>query len=166
MDGAVESIVSEYDQRGAAEWKLRAEMGEAEWMNQRDNFLISIGRHTGQILNILIILHNAVKFTPAAGSIRARIESKEKTYVELWIEDTGPGIPAEKRGNVFDRCYRADESRTGGDNGAGLGLSVAKWAVEANDGEVGAVSSPGAGAAFWIRLPGEGYSPSCLKREP
>jgi predicted O-methyltransferase YrrM len=54
MDEAVESVLAEYDRRGAAEWKLRAEMTEAEWMSHRDEFSISIGRHTGQLLNILI----------------------------------------------------------------------------------------------------------------
>lgn len=54
MDDAVEIVLAEYDRRGAAEWKLRTEIGEAEWMSHRDDFLISIGRHTGQILNILI----------------------------------------------------------------------------------------------------------------
>jgi len=54
MDQAVETILAEYDQRGAAEFKLRDHMSEDEWMSHRDDFLISIGRHTGQLLNILI----------------------------------------------------------------------------------------------------------------
>lgn len=54
MDQAVESVLAEYDKRGAAEWSLRIQMSEAEWMSHRDEFLISIGRHTGQLLNILI----------------------------------------------------------------------------------------------------------------
>jgi predicted O-methyltransferase YrrM len=54
MDEAVESVLAEYDRRGAQEWKLRDHMSEDEWMTHRDEFLISIGRHTGQLLNILI----------------------------------------------------------------------------------------------------------------
>jgi predicted O-methyltransferase YrrM len=54
MDEPVKSVLAEYDRRGAEEWKLRDHMSEEEWMTHRDEFLISIGRHTGQLLNILI----------------------------------------------------------------------------------------------------------------
>ena len=107
---------------------------------------------------VVNILHNAVKFTPEGGSIRAHVEYKDSSWVELSVCDTGPGIPAEKVEAVFERFYRGDEARSGDHSGAGLGLSVAKWAVEANDGEIGVVSSPGSGAMFWIRLPAIGRS--------
>jgi len=109
---------------------------------------------------IVNILHNAVKFTPPGGSIWARVERRGDTRVELSVTDTGPGIPAEHVARVFERFYRVDESRTGRDRGsemgAGLGLSVARWAVEANNGEIGVRSEPRGGATFWIRLPGVG----------
>jgi len=54
MDQAVEAILAEYDKRGAAEFKLRDHMSEDEWMSHKDEFLISIGRLTGQLLNVLI----------------------------------------------------------------------------------------------------------------
>lgn len=54
MDQAVEIILAEYDKRGADEWKLRDHMSEDEWMSHKDDFLISIGRHTGLVLNTLI----------------------------------------------------------------------------------------------------------------
>jgi predicted O-methyltransferase YrrM len=54
MNEAVELVLAEYDRRGAEEWKLRELMSEDEWMGHRDEFLISIGRHTGQLLNLLI----------------------------------------------------------------------------------------------------------------
>lgn len=54
MDEAVEIVLAEYDQRGVEEFKLRDHMSEDEWMSHRDDFLISIGRHTGQLLNVLI----------------------------------------------------------------------------------------------------------------
>lgn len=107
---------------------------------------------------IVNILHNAVKFTPAGGSISACIRCQGQSRVELSISDTGPGIPAEKSSKVFERFYRLDEARTITDVGAGLGLSVARWAVEANDGEIGVTSAVGAGCRFWIRLPAVGCS--------
>ncbi len=112
---------------------------------------------------IVNILHNAVKFTPTGGSISAHVECGSHSRVELAISDTGPGIAADQSAKVFERFYRVDESRTGNDMGAGLGLSVAKWAVEANNGEIGAASPLGGGSRFWIRLPSVGCSSSTAK---
>jgi heavy metal sensor kinase len=109
---------------------------------------------------IVSILHNAVKFTPTGGSISARVECRSHSLVELSVSDTGAGIPAGQSARVFERFYRVDESRTGNSMGAGLGLSIAKWAVEANNGEIGVTSSSGGGSKFWIRLPSVGCSSS------
>ncbi len=108
---------------------------------------------------VVNILHNAVKFTPVGGKICARIACDGPLRAELAISDTGPGISPEHAARVFDRFYRVDESRTGTDKGGGLGLSIAKWAVEANNGEIGVSSSPGNGSTFWIRLPAVGCPP-------
>ncbi|HEX4002548.1 MAG TPA: ATP-binding protein [Candidatus Acidoferrales bacterium] len=105
---------------------------------------------------VINVLHNAVKFTPPGGSIFARIECDGDSRVELSITDTGPGIPAAQTLRVFERFVRLDESRTPANIGAGLGLSVAKWAVQANDGEIGVTSTAGSGSRFWIRLPAVG----------
>jgi heavy metal sensor kinase len=113
---------------------------------------------------IVNILHNAVKFTPPGGSICARVECRSDSQVELSISDSGPGILLEHSLKVFERFYRVDEARAG-DGGAGLGLSVAKWAVEVNDGEIGLANSSAGGATFWIRLPAVGC-PSSLDEMP
>jgi heavy metal sensor kinase len=105
---------------------------------------------------VVNILHNAVKFTPAGGKICARIACDGHSRAELAISDTGPGIAPEHAARVFDRFYRVDESRAGSDKGGGLGLSIARWAVEANNGEIGVSSSAGSGSTFWIRLPAVG----------
>jgi predicted O-methyltransferase YrrM len=87
MDQVVEVILAEYDKRGAAEFKLRDHMSEDEWMSHKDEFLISIGRHTGQLLNVLIkgakarnILeigtsygHSTVWLAEAAQAVRGRV---------------------------------------------------------------------------------------------
>jgi heavy metal sensor kinase len=109
---------------------------------------------------VVNILHNAVKFTPSGGSITARVQCKSNFEVELSITDSGPGIPAEHAAKVFERFYRVDESRTGEDMGAGLGLSIAKWAVQANGGEIGITSPPRTGSTFWMRLPAVGCTPA------
>jgi heavy metal sensor kinase len=107
---------------------------------------------------VVNILHNAVKFTPDGGSIRARVECVGDSQVELAIEDSGPGISPDQSAKVFERFYRVDEARSGENRGAGLGLSIAQWAIRANTGEIGLRSSPGSGATFWIRLPAVGCS--------
>jgi heavy metal sensor kinase len=107
---------------------------------------------------IVNVLHNAVKFTPAGGSIAARVECKGHSRVELSVSDTGPGIPADQLAKVFERFYCVDESRTGKTAGAGLGLAIAKWAVEANNGEIGVRTASLGGSIFWIRLPAVGCS--------
>jgi signal transduction histidine kinase len=72
--------------------------------------------------------------------------------VEITIADSGPGIPSEHAARIFERFYRAEEARAEHSNGAGLGLAIAKWAVEANGGEIGVREAVSGGARIWIRL--------------
>jgi heavy metal sensor kinase len=110
---------------------------------------------------VVNILHNAVKFTPIDGTISLRVSCEADSKVVLSVTDNGPGIPAEHATQVFDRFYRVDRARTpGGENGAGLGLSIARWAVRANEGEIGLSNSPGGGCTFWIRLPAVSHTSS------
>ena len=75
--------------------------------------------------------------------------------VEISIEDTGPGVPAEHLGRVFDRFYKADASRTGTatPSGSGLGLSIVRAIVTGHGGAVRVENVPGGGARFTLRLP-------------
>jgi heavy metal sensor kinase len=105
---------------------------------------------------VVNILHNAVKFTPKGGRISAFIGCNGQSQAELSISDTGPGVAPEHTAKIFDRFYRADESRTGTEAGGGLGLAIAKWVVEANNGKIGVRTSLGHGSTFWIHLPAVG----------
>jgi len=104
---------------------------------------------------IINVFHNAMKFTPADGTIAATIERVDPSHAELSITDSGPGIPPEQAARIFERFYRADnlagEGRRGEVNGAGLGLAIALWAVEANGGTI-SVANTDQGATFSIRL--------------
>jgi heavy metal sensor kinase len=102
---------------------------------------------------VINLLHNAVKFTPAGGPIEARVEPVPGNAVMLSIRDSGPGIPREHAEKIFDRFYRVDASRGGDSKGAGLGLSIAKWAAHASHGEIGVACGSANGSTFWIRLP-------------
>jgi signal transduction histidine kinase len=101
------------------------------------------------------LLGNAIKFTPPAGSIQARVEV-ESQFVATTVEDNGPGIAAEEIPGIFERFTRA--TGTAGIAGSGLGLMIARQIVEAHGGSIGVESAPGRGSRFWFRLPRAGTS--------
>jgi heavy metal sensor kinase len=101
---------------------------------------------------LLNILDNAIKYTPPSGTISIGLrESSPGFFIE--ISDSGPGIPLEHREKIFDRFYRVEKDRSRDAGGAGLGLAIAKWAVEANDGYIEVAEGKGAGCIFRIVLP-------------
>jgi PAS domain S-box-containing protein len=95
------------------------------------------------------LLGNAVKFTPPGGRVTLRV-APEPEDVCFEVIDTGPGIPAEHLGHVFDRFWKV---RAANRTGAGLGLAIARGIVEAHDGRIWARSTPGQGATFSFTLP-------------
>jgi len=101
---------------------------------------------------LLNLVDNAIKYTPAGGSIEIRVaQAADGTTIE--VSDTGPGIPAELQSRIFDRFYRVDRARSRENGGTGLGLAIAKWAVEVNGGYLTVESAGGAGSKFRITLP-------------
>ncbi len=102
---------------------------------------------------VINVLHNAVKFTPVGGAISLSVSRDADAKAVMTITDNGPGIPLEHWTLVFDRFYRVDSARAGENKGAGLGLSIARWAVQSHDGEIALTNAPGGGCTFWIRLP-------------
>lgn len=99
------------------------------------------------------IIHNAVKYSPSGETISVAIRNCEGDRVAIEIKDHGPGIPAEDQPRIFDRFYRVDKARWRESGGAGLGLSIAKWAVEANGGTLSLASELNKGCLFRITLP-------------
>ncbi len=99
------------------------------------------------------IIHNAVKHSPEGGAIAVDVRSEPRGEVRLEVTDTGPGIEPEHSEKIFDRFYRADESRSREKGGAGLGLSIAQWAVRMHGGKIQLVTAPGAGCTFQMLLP-------------
>lgn len=100
---------------------------------------------------LINLVDNAIKYTPPSGAIQIRTSSEgDRSLLE--VSDTGPGIPPERQQHVFDRFYRGGHQRSGED-GAGLGLAIAKWAVEANSGELVYESRSEGGSRFLVRLP-------------
>jgi heavy metal sensor kinase len=107
---------------------------------------------------VINLLDNAVKYSPPGSTIHlllsdAKVTSGQSQFVELAIEDEGPGIPEDKSARVFDRFYRVDEGRTRDAGGAGLGLAIAKWTVEEHGGTINLQPRSPNGSVFCIRLP-------------
>ena len=100
------------------------------------------------------LVANALRYTPRGGRVSMRADMAGDT-VALKVVDTGPGIPAEHIGHVFDRFYKADPSRAATREGSGLGLSIVRAIVERHGGTVDVTSEPGR-TEFTLLLPADG----------
>jgi len=101
---------------------------------------------------IIILLDNAVKYTPANGEINVHCRL-QRQRVEVMVEDTGMGIKEDDLPHIFDRFYRSDKSRTRSESGTGLGLSIAQWIIEGHSGAIRAESKLGEGTTFYFQVP-------------
>jgi two-component system OmpR family sensor kinase len=99
---------------------------------------------------LLILLDNALVHTPTGATISVTT-ALSAPRVAIQIRDTGPGIAPNLLPHIFERFYRGDASRSGG--GAGLGLSIAKELIEAQDGTIAVESQIGQGSVFTVTLP-------------
>jgi signal transduction histidine kinase/HPt (histidine-containing phosphotransfer) domain-containing protein len=118
-------------------------------------------RRVRQVL--LKLADNAIKFTPRGGvEIRVEAEDREDGTQRLRFSviDTGHGIPPEIAVNVFEPFMPGDNSYTRRNEGAGLGLAVAKRVIETLGGEIGFESEPGQGSTFWFTVPAIGSDQS------
>ena len=142
--GLFEILVEEKSQRLILEGDERAQIeGDCIFLRQA----------------LVNIIHNAVKYSPVGETISVRVRNGDASHVVVEIQDKGPGIPLEDQRRVFDRFYRVDKARWRESGGAGLGLSIAKWAVEAHGGSIELNSEPNLGSTFRIILPSAGMQP-------
>lgn len=98
------------------------------------------------------LLKNAINFTPAGGLISIKA-NKDGSFIKVSFSDTGIGIEEKDLPYIFERFYRVDESRSKDRGGAGLGLAVVKYIIEAHQGKIEAKSKPGEGTTFIFTLP-------------
>ncbi|MDI1448406.1 ATP-binding protein [Polyangium sp. 6x1] len=127
--------------RGGIELSLEASAGEPVPLDRRKFEKI-----------VLNLLGNALKFTPPGGRIVVRLR-KVGDELELAVEDTGPGIPADKQHLLFQRFQQIDTSATRKHEGTGIGLSLVKELAELMGGRVFVESEASMGARFFVRLP-------------
>jgi signal transduction histidine kinase len=100
----------------------------------------------------LILLDNAVKYTPEGGRIEVTLREHDGDAVGE-VRDNGIGIAQHDLPQVFDRFYRADRARSREHGGAGLGLAIARWIAESHGGAITVASELERGSRFEVRLP-------------
>jgi signal transduction histidine kinase len=136
----------------AALFEIMAEEKSLDLVLEGDEFAVVQGDPLFLRQALVNLLHNAVKYSPVGGTIAVRVyRNTDAVIVE--IEDSGPGVPLEDRARIFDRFYRVDKARWRESGGAGLGLSITKWVVEAHSGKIGLESGLKVGCLFRIELP-------------
>jgi heavy metal sensor kinase len=98
------------------------------------------------------VLDNAIKYGPIGSTVTISVDREINEGV-MAIADEGPGVPAEHRERIFHRFFRLDEARSRDGGGAGLGLAIAKWAVEIHGGRITINGRQRGGSEFVIHLP-------------
>jgi signal transduction histidine kinase len=133
---------------------------EALFLSREKNISVVLGQgpkafidgDESRIRQVLFnLLDNAIKHTPEKGRIRLNYEIQGEDVV-VHFADTGPGIPPSELSKIFDPFHRVDSTNNGA-RGAGLGLSLVKWLVEAHGGTVSVESELGRGTKFSLRFP-------------
>ncbi len=107
----------------------------------------------------VILLDNAVKYTPPSGEVTVEITRSAEGTVSVSVSDTGIGISEEDRDHVFDRFYRSSGARSMRE-GSGLGLPIALWIAESHDGKIEVHPREGGGTTFLVTLPLSKESPA------
>jgi signal transduction histidine kinase len=99
------------------------------------------------------LLGNAIKYTPSEGSVHVSISMQDHQII-LKVQDTGPGIPPEEQGRVFEKFFRATNAPEQVE-GSGLGLAIVKSIVDSHQGRVWVESTVGKGSSFIVILPAQ-----------
>ncbi len=125
--------------------RVRRRAPSVTFETELDSWPVTVEEHAVERA-LTNLLDNAAKWSPDGGTVTMRIAGGVLT-----VDDEGPGIPADDLPHVFDRFYRASESR--GMPGSGLGLSIVRQVAERHGGSVDAEPSPAGGARLSLRLP-------------
>jgi heavy metal sensor kinase len=103
-------------------------------------------------LALLNLVHNAIRYSAAGLMINLRVRQRDASAL-VEVVDQGPGIAPEHQQKIFERFYRVDKARSRASGGAGLGLAIARWAIERQRGHIELESEPGYGSLFRIVMP-------------
>ncbi|MBL0385676.1 sensor histidine kinase [Tumebacillus sp. ITR2] len=155
--GAVELYVQTFDLADTAQHVVRlrktlAQEKEIDLSLQASSDLMMTGDAERIKQLLVILLDNALAYTPEGGRISVSVSTENRAHV-LRVSDTGMGIPLEEQERIFERFYRVEEARSRVTGGTGIGLAIAKWIVEAHRGTISVQSTPGAGSLFTAKFP-------------
>ncbi len=140
-------------QTAAIEWRRTASANGLEFTEALDGSSLFVAADRSLLQRLLnILLDNAVKYTPAPGSIEIKLQERAGNAV-ITVRDSGIGMTWEDQSRIFERFYRADKARSHESGGTGLGLSIARWIVEQHGGSIAVDSTLGAGSTFVVQLP-------------
>ena len=140
-------------QESAREWSDRVSAHNLLFTQRVSASPLFVAGDAGALSRLLnILFDNAVKYTPAPGSIGLTLEKRDQRAV-IAIHDTGIGISPDDQSKIFERFYRADKARSRELGGSGLGLAIAKWIIEQHRGNIRIQSSPTNGSTFLVELP-------------
>ncbi len=139
---AVAALRPQFDEKGIAlETELPADMPPVRADRDR-------------VRQVLVnLLGNAMQYTPSGGRVTVRL-TRENSAIRFSVRDTGVGLKAADLSRIFQRFYRVDKSRSRTSGGSGIGLTIARYLVEAHGGHIGAESAGlGQGSTFHFTLP-------------
>jgi signal transduction histidine kinase len=133
--------------------KMLAESRHIEWSQSFPDSSVWVGGDADALRRLfLILIDNAVKYTPEHGTVGVRVgNSDAKAYFE--VLDNGIGIADTDLPRIFDRFYRADFARSRDSGGFGLGLPIGQWIAKAHQGTITVESALGQGSSFRVWLP-------------
>ena len=130
--------------------KLGQEKGITLTMDTVNKNIVGDRARVRQVL--LILLDNALRFTPQGGRIHLSAQPSGK-FIEMIVTDNGPGIPPAHLPHLFERFYQVRTNATNDSRSNGLGLSIAKALIEAQHGSIHIKSAPGKGTQVHLLLP-------------
>lgn len=117
--------------------------------NLKDTFIVADEQRIRQVM--VNFIDNAIKYGKDNGKVVVELE-EEKKYLQISVEDDGPGILPEHQTRIFERFYRVDKSRSRETGGTGLGLAIVKHILNAHNATVSINSKPDKGTRFTFRL--------------
>jgi two-component system phosphate regulon sensor histidine kinase PhoR len=145
----VQKVLKDAVETVAPQAKQRDVQLDPEWPGPDVALEADLSRLRQVLVNLVA---NAVKFTPAGGSVKVRAW-RENGHVRFMVSDSGIGIPAKDLPHIFDRFYRVTKGRSRLQGGSGLGLTIVKQAIDAHRGDISVESTEGQGTTFYFQLP-------------
>ncbi|NLN49877.1 MAG: sensor histidine kinase [Clostridiales bacterium] len=144
LSKALQEAASPYEPIGAKK--------DIEVVMHLDEDVNIVGDETRIKQLIVILLDNALKYTPTGGNIELELRERG-SYAEIFVRDTGDGITEGDKDKIFERFYRVDKARSRGSGGSGLGLSIAYWIVKEHGGSIKVIDGKAGGSVFNVVLP-------------